>query len=230
MPAAKVAKGIYVVGGQNLTYFIDCNSYLILSPESSFLIDTGSGKGYLNLLNNIFELGVDPRSIKFILLTHCHYPNAGGTYLLKELTKALTVAHYPDSLYIRQGDIVMTDAMRYGDKFTASPISIEIHEEEFTIIDDDYITIKAIHTPGHTPGSTSYRVDLKELDLTLLFIGDALGPLSKKWKSSETDWYRSLHKILKLKIDILCTSVSCIYSNVDKIINEAIRAGPIWIN
>ena len=230
MPVIRVSHGVYIVGGANLSYYWDSNSYIIICRNTCLLIDVGTGKGYLNLINNIFELGVELKIIKFILLTHCHYPNAGGAHILKELTGALTVAHYPDSLYMRIGDQILTDAVSYNEKFTSVPISVELTLTEHDVIDNEEMYVKAIHTPGHTPGSTSYLVHMKEYDTRILFIGDALGPLSRKWMSDENDWHNSINRLLKYEFDILCTSTTCIYSNISKLLENAVKSKPVWVD
>ena len=66
-------------------------------PASVHIVDTGDGlimldTGYQSSLylvvNNMYELGLPPKNLKNIVLTHGHIDHMGGARALKELTGA----------------------------------------------------------------------------------------------------------------------------------------------
>ena len=90
------------------------NLYFVGShPASTHLIDTGAGlilidPGYIDTLylviENIWELGFDPRKIKYIVISHGHCDHMNGTKALVELTGAKTFIG-KDDLHLISGSL-----------------------------------------------------------------------------------------------------------------------------
>jgi glyoxylase-like metal-dependent hydrolase (beta-lactamase superfamily II) len=99
--------------------------------------------------------------------THGHFDHIGGTGELAGLTGAAIRLHPGDRFLY---DSLPAQAALFG--FTASPPL----PPGDPIVDDEVIpfggsALRAIHTPGHTPGSTCF---LLEGDEPVLFSGDTL--------------------------------------------------------
>ena len=164
-----------------VTGAIETNCYLIYDSKTmeAALIDVGDAID--TLLQHIEENSLD---IKYILCTHGHIDHLYNVpSVLKIFPEAKTVIHkldYDD--LFTQGEWVqanmdpetlewMKSDPEISKFFDFDPASLG--EPDIFIEDDQELplgnfTIRAIHTPGHSPGSVCYFIDGK------LFSGDCL--------------------------------------------------------
>ena len=91
-------------------------------------------------------------TIVAIINTHAHGDHTAGNQALKKQTKARIMIHAQDADGYPQADDHLTDGE-------------EIHVGE--------ITIKVIHTPGHTPGGICLYADGNLFTGDTLFVGDS---------------------------------------------------------
>jgi len=135
------------------------NSYVVTDDETfSIIIDPGE---------NPFEIMdfVRKRKVDYILLTHCHFDHIAGLTLVKEYTDASVVVHQSEAEWLLDPSLNRSIE-------TKSPIVSEwpdILLQGDELIQCGALTIKAIHTPGHSPGSTCFLLNGK-----YLFTGDTL--------------------------------------------------------
>jgi glyoxylase-like metal-dependent hydrolase (beta-lactamase superfamily II) len=197
----KITKEIFQVGGDQLTSPEDAAIFLINFNGHAALIDAGCGDAQNKLLANIKACGVDLKQIEYLLITHCHYDHTGGVKGLQNHLNCQIVTHELEAPFLEQGDNVVTAANWYGARIKPFRVDHKISGDHEEIILGDKI-IKAIHTPGHSPGSMVY---LTESDgLKILFGQDIHGPIHPDLKSNAGDYERSLELILSLEADILC--------------------------
>ncbi|WP_223593789.1 MBL fold metallo-hydrolase [Neobacillus bataviensis] len=138
---------------------LQTNSYVI-SDEDSFCIIIDPGENPFELMEYIGN-----RKVDYILLTHCHYDHIAGVNLLKNKTDALVVAHQLEAEWL-------LDPNLNGSAKTNTPIISEW--PDILLIGDEWIqcgslNIRAIHSPGHSPGSTCFLINE-----AYLFTGDTL--------------------------------------------------------
>lgn len=207
MKPCEIFKGIYIVGGPNITDERDSYIYVI-DLEELVMIDCGEGHSVDKIINNINMLGLNPRNIKHILLTHCHIDHIGGAPELRIKFGAKIYIHQLDSKALENGDPSLTASTWYGTKFPATKVDIKFYnEEEMLIIRGQKIV--CLHTPGHTPGSISIYLDI--YGKRILFAQDLHGPLLEEFGSNLEDWAKSTKKLLDLDADILCEGHFGIY-------------------
>ncbi|KAB2913562.1 MAG: MBL fold metallo-hydrolase [Hyphomicrobiaceae bacterium] len=133
------------------------SAWLITSPAGHILIDTLYGEYTDRLLANIREVGLDPKDIKLVVVTHGHFDHAGGVTKLKSELDPKTrfamtregwreaqedaAARRPFPWTMIEPDIVLADGQRltYGG-----------------------VTIQAFETPGHTMGTASFAFDVRD--------------------------------------------------------------------
>lgn len=227
----RIVDSVSIILYPGLASRIDAVSALVDCGEELLMVDSGTGlPGSLStLLRNIIEAGGGARKLRYLINTHSHVNNAGGDYWVREVFKPLIVAHKPDSRAIETGDPAMTASEELGIPFKPVPVGLELGEESWSVPECSDVKVTVLHTPGHTPGSISVYVESARS--TVLIVGDALGSLSSRWKSSEDAWWRSLEKIKSLEASVLCTSISCMRdSEAREFIRMVESEGPIWIN
>ena len=210
----KITSEIFQVGGGQLTVSEDASIYLVNFNGKAAIIDSGCGRSINFLLDNIEKCNIKTDQIQYILLTHCHYDHTGGAKKLQDKLKCKIVAHELDSLYLESGDNEVTAASWYGSFIQPFNVDIKLkgHEERIELGKGE---IKAIHIPGHSPGSVAY---LCESDgLKVLFGQDVHGPLDSRLLSNKEDYLQSLKRLLSLEADILCEGHFGIFHGKDRV-------------
>lgn len=150
------------------------NLYFVgTEPASVHIVDTGDGlimfdTGYQSslylVINNMYELGLSPKNLKYIVLTHGHIDHMGGARALKELTGAKIFLGEADR-QSANGELDLSYAKELGMSFN------ETFEPDVLINDGDVIKlgnteIKAVATPGHSAGAMSFFFDVYDGDRT----------------------------------------------------------------
>lgn len=138
-------------------------------PQSAPLIDA-----------NIRVLGFDPTDIRVILNSHAHFDHAGGIAALQRATSARVVVSEASLEPLRTGRVVPPDPQAgFAPDNDFPPVAkLETLPDGATLtVGDTTFTLHA--TPGHTPGSTSWRWETCEDErcATVLY-ADSLTPVS----------------------------------------------------
>jgi glyoxylase-like metal-dependent hydrolase (beta-lactamase superfamily II) len=202
MEPYRITKEIFQVGGGRLTSPQDAAIYLINIDGHGALVDAGCGSSISQLIKNIQACGLGLENIELLLITHCHFDHAGGVKGLKDaIPHCVVVAHESDALYLEKGDNTVTAARWYDASIEPFTVDRKLKDPEEDIILGDRI-IKALHVPGHSPGSLVYVVESEWFKV--LFGQDVHGPLEPSLKSDKADYKKSLELLLSLKADILC--------------------------
>lgn len=213
MSPEEIVKGIYIVGGSDITDSKDCSVYLVDAGEL-ILVDAGAGASVKAITANIVRLGLDPSKITTVILTHCHIDHVGGAYAFKKLYGSRIIMHELDAAVVERGDNRMTAAYWYGVTFDPLEVDVKIaageHRLKFPVND-----VVCLHTPGHTPGSISVYTDTGEG--RVLFGQDIHGPFFSEFGANISDWQKSMEKLLSLKADILCEGHFGVYRPNEKV-------------
>ncbi len=193
----KIWKDVYAVGGPDLSHPSDCCVYLI-DGEDLILIDSGAGKSFSALVDNIALLGFDPKKLKAIIVTHAHIDHIGALYQFQQQFGLQVIAHKLDSAAIESGEKV--GAEFYGVSYHPCQVNqkIDVPETSITIGRQE---LKVVHIPGHTSGSIAVYLDIGK---RVLFGQDIHGPYVPSWGADLDKARSSLQKLIELKADILC--------------------------
>jgi glyoxylase-like metal-dependent hydrolase (beta-lactamase superfamily II) len=123
------------------------NAYIFRGEKSYLMVDAGlSKKGVEQALQKI---GILPGKITTLLLTHTDGDHIGATGLLTN-----------PSIYMHVEEKQMIDGTTGKSKFMKTkwkygPYILLKDRDSLTI---DGLTIRILHTPGHTPGSSCYII------------------------------------------------------------------------
>lgn len=201
-----------MVAGDGVTSGEDASAFIIAGNDP-ILIDTGAGRSIKEVIGNIERVGVDPESLKRVVITHCHIDHIGGMPYLKKHLGVEFYMHALDAGPVERGDRVVTAAGMYGVDFPPTPVNVKFEDSEFTL-DIDGKKLILLHTPGHTPGSISPYIDIG--GKRVLFAQDVHGPFLDVFSSDINDWRESMEKLIELGPDILCEGHFGIYEPRDR--------------
>ncbi len=157
------------------------NVYLLTEPDGYVLIDTGFPKSAEKILKGIKTLGIEPKQIRHIVVTHAHPDHIGSLAALKKATGAVVYAHADEVEIIKTGtgfrNAVSAPGLRNRIMFTILSRTLKPVEPstvDHLIADGDTFPfdpdLRAIHIPGHAAGMIAL---LWERDGGVLFTADA---------------------------------------------------------
>ncbi len=201
----QICKDVYIVGSAELSHPYDCSVYLIDAGEL-VLIDSGAGKGFERLVDNILTLGFNPEKLDSIIATHCHIDHVGALAQFKQQYGVKIIAHVMDAPAIESGKSV--GAELYGVDYQPCLVDTKLDKAEHILRFSKH-EMKAIHIPGHTDGSIAVCMDID--GKRILFGQDIHGPYETSWGGNPNLAIVSLQKLIDLRADILCEGHYGIY-------------------
>ena len=137
------------------------NCYLVIDTKGKEAIFIDPGMEADTLINRTTELGV---SLKFIINTHCHIDHTAEVFKM--------IKHFNVPFYIHQGDLPLLDSLEEQGKFFGVEVSGRpvvtnfVQDGDRLQFGDTLCTV--LHTPGHSPGGISLKMD------NSVFVGDCL--------------------------------------------------------
>ena len=122
--------------------------WLLTTPEGNILFDTAQEPYVDHVIGNIRKVGVDPKTIKYIILSHGHLDHFGGAARIQEASGARVMAAEEDWKMIEQV------GSRPGRGGGAAP---RVPKRDMVVKEGDTLSLggqalKFHLTPGHTPG------------------------------------------------------------------------------
>jgi metallo-beta-lactamase class B len=133
------------------------SAWLITTSDGAVLIDTLHDPFGDLLIANIRKVGVDPASIKYVLMTHGHFDHVGGAYKVKSLTNAR----------FAMTEKGWAEAMTSAQASQGTPRRWTMIAKDLVVKDGDVITVGdttfgVYDTPGHTFGTASYSFHVRD--------------------------------------------------------------------
>lgn len=125
------------------------NCYILACPKTSAAAVVDPGGATDEILESLARNNL---TLDLILITHAHGDHIGGVSDLISAFPSIRLAAHP----LEAKSISLRDQAEFEAAKDASRITL------------GHLTIIALHTPGHTPGSTCYQVD------EVCFAGDTL--------------------------------------------------------
>ena len=161
-PAAKVFDNLYWVGsyGDSLStpQIGGDSTWAVKTSEGIILIDSGQNYSAKELISDgLKKLGLDPAQIKYLILTHAHSDRYWGAKYVQDTYKA---------------HLILSEADWHGIEISPDPNELKPKKDMVSkdgmklTLGDTTLTI--YDTPGHTPGTISVLVPLKDGNQTHL--------------------------------------------------------------
>lgn len=152
LEAFRLYGNTWYVGTEGLT------SILIETDDGLLLIDGGLPQSAALIDANIRKLGFDPLNISTILVSHAHFDHVGGVAALQRLSGAKVYSSPAAAVTLSSGTLQADDPQFLnGEENTGFPAIKNVA----TVGNGDAVTVgnvsvRAIYTPGHTPGGMSW--------------------------------------------------------------------------
>ena len=154
-PPFRLAGPIYFVGAGDLAAF------LIHTPQGHILIDGGIPKDAPLIERSIKALGFKPEDIRILLTTQAHFDHVGTHAHFKKLSGAMVQAMDGDAQLLRDGG--KSDYLfGVNPDFHYQPVAVDRVLKDGDLVTLGGIRLTAHRTPGHTPGSATYDMDINE--------------------------------------------------------------------
>lgn len=180
-------------------------AHLIAGARGWVVVDTGSPGSARSILRQIARL--DGGDLALIYVTHAHFDHYGSAAALRDLTGAPIAIHHADAEAMARGDTPLGDVRGRGWLGRlALPLAQAILQPQPTIADqtlhdgDDLrafgLDAVVLHTPGHTPGSSSLIVADR-----LAFVGDLISTtiMPHAQRLYADDWSALAQSLARLK-------------------------------
>ena len=153
-PPFRIAGNLYYVG----TYDLAC--YLVTTTEGNILINTGLAASASQIKRNIEALGFKFSDIKILLTTQAHYDHMGAMAAIKKMTGAQLMVDEKDADVLATGGSSDYALGIYGRSFEPVKADRLLHDRHSIVLGD--IQLVMLHHPGHTKGSCSFLLNVKD--------------------------------------------------------------------
>jgi metallo-beta-lactamase class B len=144
---AKVFDNLYFVGTRIHS------AWALTTSEGIILIDTLYGYASEEaIVGGLKKLGLDPASVKYVIISHAHGDHVGGAKLMQERFGSRLVIGGPD------WDMIERSVNQYPNGKPKRDI-VATDGQKVTLGD---ATVTLVATPGHTPGTLSMIFEVKD--------------------------------------------------------------------
>ncbi|GGF34692.1 MBL fold metallo-hydrolase [Halobacillus andaensis] len=176
----KFSDRIHLIDGFDLGIPGRTGTYVI-EEENLTLVETGPSPSVPRIVEGLKDLELDPKDVRYLILTHIHLDHAGGAgLLLKECPEAEVIVHEKGKRHLANPSRLIEGARAvYGDSFDQLfdpilPIEEEkliVKEEGDTLEISPDCTLKFFDTPGHA----NHHLGIYDPVSNGIFTGDTAG-------------------------------------------------------
>jgi metallo-beta-lactamase class B len=147
----RIAPNLYYVGSRDLA------SYLITTPAGDILINSNLASSPPQIRHSVEQLGFHFSDIKILLISHAHSDHASGSAAILQQTHAKYMVMDADVSSIETGG--RTDFAHFT-PFPPAHVDRILHDG--STVQFGGITLTAHKTAGHTPGCTTWTMQVVE--------------------------------------------------------------------
>ncbi len=188
-PAFKVFDNLYWLGTRQHS------SWALQTSAGIIIIDTNfAWATEPEIIEGVTKLGLNPRDIKYVIISHAHGDHDQGAAELQKRYGAKVVMGAPDWEATLQRPATAAGGVPKRD------IAVDREGMKLTLGDT---TVEIVHTPGHTPGTLSYVFPVKNQGRTVMAaysggtLTGAFGTDGARWD----EYIASQRKIAKAAAD-----------------------------
>ncbi len=152
-PAHRVVGNLYAVG----TY--DLGVFLVTSEDGHILINTALEDSTASIRDNIESLGFRLEDIKILLTMQAHWDHTAALAEIKQIAGAEMWATAGDAPVLEDGGF---SDPHFGGRVSFQPVAVDRVLSDGEVIELGSTRLTVIETPGHTAGSSSYSMTVRE--------------------------------------------------------------------
>ena len=201
IPPFRIVGDIWYVGSEGLA------SYLIKTERGDILIDGTMTENAPMIERNLATIGVRMRDIKYLLLTHAHFDHAGGLARLKADSGAQLIVGAGDRIAVQTGK-APGENLTGGVDFPAVAVDRGVREGDTVRL--GATTLVAHATPGHTPGCTTWSLQVFEagrqlrvvIPCSLTVAGNRLIG-NRRYPGIVADYRASFNRMAAIRADVV---------------------------
>ncbi len=187
------------------------NCYIVKTAKGSIMIDAGNKRKTKKFLKFLKRYSIDPKEIKYIVLTHTHYDHVGSLKKISQILDARIIVHESEAKSLSQGFTKFPKGTFWLTKFISNmgnrffqnigrydPVEADIKVSDEYVLSEFDGQVKILHTPGHTLGSICMGVNGKLLfagdTLFNMFFGSTFPPFANDWEQMMKSWEFLINK------------------------------------
>lgn len=213
------------------TYYVGphgLSAVLITSPQGHVLIDGALPQSAPLIAKHVEQLGFKMTDVKVILNSHTHFDHAGGIAELQKLSGAKVIASDKAAPVLRSGQVGPDDP-QVGHLLPFPGVSNVEALGRRPTVQVGTLQLSVIHTPGHSPGGTSWRWQSCEAERCLNMIySDSLNAVADskfkysgdaRYPTAAQDLISSMDAVAAVPCDILITAhpeLSGLWTTIDE--------------
>jgi metallo-beta-lactamase class B len=198
-----------VIGNIHYVGVEGVSAFLITTPDGHFLLDGAFAQSAPQIIANIQRLGFDIDHVRYLLNSHAHYDHAAGLARLQRASGATTVASEADRAPLEAG------RFPYGPSRDVAfpPVRVDRVIQDGEALTLGGVTLTAHLTPGHTPGCTSWSMDVTGADgarrhaffhCSATVAGQSLAPPA--YPNIVADFRSTFARVRAVQADVLLTN------------------------
>jgi metallo-beta-lactamase class B len=151
----RIADNLYYVGGEDLAVF------LITTPRGLILINSNLESSIPQIRGNVEKLGFHWKDIKILLISHAHIDHTAGSAEIVRETGAKFEVMDSDVPVIESGGKA---DFHYGNLhiWCYPPVKVDRVLHDGDAVSLGGVTLHAVKTPGHTKGTTTWTMQVKD--------------------------------------------------------------------
>lgn len=185
-------------------------AYLIKTRDGALLVDGTMEENVPAILRNLAAVGVQPRDVRMLVVTHAHFDHVAGNAAIVRATGARVVAGAGDTAALESG--VAPGEVDY-DPIGFAPVHVTRSMRDGDVLRHGGVTLRAVATPGHTPGCTSWTLRLIERGrpINVVFAcsltpGGNILIGNRRYPGIVEDYRRSFARVAALPADVVLPS------------------------
>lgn len=218
-PPHRVAGNLYYVGSKDLA------SYLITTPEGHILINSNLEESVPQIRESVEKLGFKFTDIRYLLISHAHSDHCAGSAEILKLTGAKHLVMEQDADAVENGGArKKSKRIDKGDYLQFPPAKVDRRLKDGDEVKLGGTTLVARLTPGHTPGCTTWTMQMMENGkaLNAVIIGSPNVNPGYQLVGKETypgiaaDYEKTFRMLKELPVDLFLGAHGSYYGMVEK--------------